>query len=159
MYCCLLLFITGVCHSQINNSAAYVLPKIAIGVNDFEDVLTENQEEELTEMMLNYEKVTSNEIAFVSVSSLGPYENIDDFALKLAQKNGLGKLQKNNGIIIVLSKTLRVFRIQNGEGIGDKLTDAETGLIIEETIIPNFKSGKYFEGIRDGIIRIKKELE
>jgi uncharacterized protein len=50
-------------------------------------------------------------------------------------------------------------RIHNGYGIENVLTDAKTRYIIDNSFIPKFKEGKYFEGTRDGIIAIIQELK
>jgi uncharacterized protein len=66
----------------------------------------------------------------------------------------LEKKNKNNGIVIGLSKGHRTIRISNGYGIEPILSDKETKKIIDEIIIPEFKNERYYEGIRKGILKI-----
>lgn len=151
-------FILTSCHSQPKNEDYETLPKVTQIVNDFEAILDEKQEAQLHEMLYQYELKTTNQIVIVTVASIKPYENLFDFSLALAQKTGAGTKEKNNGIMIVLSKNLRKIQIQNGDGIRDKLTNEETKKIIDEVIIPEFKKGNYSEGLKKGILEIQREL-
>lgn len=127
-------------------------------INDFENILSDKEEEKLSKMVMDHEKTTSNEIAVVTVSTIEPYSEMFEFSLAIANKWKVGKAAKNNGVLIVVSKTLREIRIQNGLGISERLSDEETKLIIDKYMIPAFKKGKYFQGIEKGLNAIMKEI-
>lgn len=128
-------------------------------VNDFEDILTEQEEQELTRMIMAHEALTTDQISIVTLTSITPYDNIYDYSLALANYWGVGQKGKNNGILIALRTEHREIRIQNGSGIEDRLTDAETQAIIEDVIIPRFKDDAYYEGLREGLEAIIGELQ
>ena len=48
-------------------------------------------------------------------------------------------------------------RINNGDGIETKLSDAETKDIIDNIIIPEFKKGNYFQGLRNAIVETTRD--
>ena len=134
-------------------------PKPTGYVNDFENILTDAEEKELTTLIKELESQTSDQISIVTLTSLEPYDNIDDYSLDLANYWGIGQKDKNNGILIAIGKELRKIRIQNGFGIEKRLTDAETKRIIDEVMVPEFKNDKYFEGIKKGVEAIIQELK
>jgi uncharacterized protein len=139
-------------------SDSTIFPKSVGYVNDFEDILTEEEEKELTTIIKKLESQTTDQISIVTLSSLDPYENIGDYSLDLANHWGVGTKEKNNGILIALGKGLRKISIQNGYGIEKRLTDSETKHIITEVMIPEFKNDKYYEGLTKGIKAIIVEL-
>lgn len=49
-------------------------------------------------------------------------------------------------------------RIQNGFGIEEVLSDAETKSIIDSSFIPEFKKGKYFKGTFEGVLDLMIEV-
>lgn len=148
------------CGSKRNqplNCADYPRP---IGyVSDFENILDSTQVQSLNAILSGYEATSTNEIAVAIVSTIKPAKSMFDYSLQLARCWGVGKKDKNNGILIVISKNLRQIQIQNGKGIEARLTNDETKHIVDSIIIPEMKNGNYYEGLRDGIDAIKKELE
>lgn len=136
-----------------------VLPQPVGYINDFENILTDQEESELTSIIKEHESQTTDQIAIVTLTSLEPYNNIDDYSLKLANYWGVGQKGKNNGVLIALGKGLRKIRIQNGLGIENKLTDSETKKIIGEIMIPEFKNDNYYKGLKLGIEAIIEELK
>ncbi len=135
------------------------LPKIEAIVTDFENVLSNEEEDQLTKIITDFEAKTTNEIAVVTVESIAPYDDIFDYSLDLAKKTGVGKKDKNNGILIVVSASQRKIQIQNGDGILPKLSNEQTKVILEQNIIPEFKEGKYYNGLKNGIAEIIKALQ
>lgn len=136
-----------------------MFPKPTGYVNDFENILTDAEEQELTTLIRELESQTTDRISIVTLTSLDPYDNIDDYSLDLANYWGVGQKDKDNGILIAIGKELRKIRIQNGFGIEKRLTDAETKRIIDEVMIPEFKNDKYYKGLKKGVEAIIQELK
>jgi uncharacterized protein len=136
------------------------VPLKAIGwINDFEHILTSGQIDELDSIIDHFEKETTNEIAIVTIdSSWTTRERFDSFTLDIARKWGIGKKDKKNGILIGISKGLRIIQIQNGYGIEAKLSDAETKKIIDDFILPDFRNANYFEGIKSGLLALMQKI-
>lgn len=126
-------------------------------VNDFEFILTPTEEENLSSILSQYEKKTSVELAVITIDTSWIAKNSFDSLITVFHKSwGVGKKEKNNGIVIGVSKGYRKIRISNGYGIEPILSDNETKKIIDELIIPEFKNGMYYEGLRKGILRISE---
>ena len=52
-----------------------------------------------------------------------------------------------------------MIRIQNGYGIENILTNEETKQIIDNYFIPNFKTGNFFEGTKQGTVELMEKLK
>jgi uncharacterized protein len=152
-----LISVTG--YSQTDKKVDFKFPDYVGYVNDFEGLFTQDQIKELSDIISKYEKETTNEIAIVSITSFAPYETLFDYSLDLANNWGIGKKDKDNGIAIVFGKQIRQIRIQVGYGLEKKLKDEEAKKIIDNIIIPEFKKGDFYTGIRNGLIAIIDEIK
>lgn len=130
------------------------LPKLKREVNDYEFIFTLEQLEKLTLMIREFEKKTTNQIVIVSIKSIGKYSDFDQFAIDLSNYNEVGLKGKDNGLTIVFSKNLRKIRISTGLGTEKILTDEICKKVIDQTIIPEFKNGEYFNGIEKGMTEL-----
>jgi uncharacterized protein len=127
--------------------------------SDYEHIFTEEQIFELDSIISNFERETTNEIAIVTIdSSWTTKDNFDSLTLAIARNWGVGKKEKNNGILIGISTGLRKIRIHNGYGIEKILSDAETKKIIDDIIIPEFQTGNYFEGTKNGLLALMQKI-
>lgn len=127
--------------------------------NDFENILTTEQENTLNQLISNIEKETLLEFAVATIppSYLGVMD-INLYSLELAKSWGIGKKELNNGILIAISKEKRLIRIQVGTGIEKIYSNNQISRVIQETIVPSFKQGGFYEGIYASIIRMTEEL-
>jgi uncharacterized protein len=143
-----------------SDSLALHLPPANEFINDFVELFTDDEIKTLDSLVSAFERTTTVEISVATISStMVKGEDFEDYSLIMMRNWGVGKKDKNNGILIAISPDLRRMRIQNGYGIENVLTDAKTKNIIDNYFIPKFKEGKYFEGTRDGIIAIINELK
>jgi uncharacterized protein len=145
-------------YSQDNNKTNFKFPDYIGNVNDFEGLFTQEQIKELNDIITKQEKETTNEIAIVTITSFEPFNTLFDYSLDLANYWGIGK-KNNNGILIIFGKQIRQIRIQVAYGLEKKLKDKEAKKIIDDIIIPEFKNGDYFTGIKNGLISIIDEIE
>ena len=82
-----------------------------------------------------------------------------DYSLDLGNYWKVGAQHSNKGILLVFGKQIREIRIQVGYGLENKLTNRETKKIIDKIIIPEFKKGDFYAGIKNGIIEIISEIK
>ncbi len=129
-------------------------PKSVGYVNDFEQIFTITQKFQLEKIISEYEKQTTNEIAIITIATIEPYDNMKDFATDISNEWGVGKKETKNGLTILFSKTLKEIRISTGNGTEKILTDKICKDIIDQTMIPEFKNGKYYNGIEKGLVEL-----
>lgn len=124
------LFVTGV-FGVSAGALAYTSPGKPEGyVNDFANVLTTAQQSELERSIEAYEQKTKNELAVVTVPSTGR-DSIESYANALFQEWGIGKKDKDNGVLLLLAIQDRKLRIEVGYGLEGVLTDAASADIIQ----------------------------
>jgi uncharacterized protein len=132
-------------------------PEPAGKVSDFEGLFTMGEEAELTKLIKQHEEKTANQVAIVTITNYEPYPNLGLYTDALGNRWGIGKKDKNNGIVIVLGKELREVYVSTGEGIS--LKDDKLQSIIDSVMIPEYKKERYYEGTRKGLEAIIGELE
>ncbi|HRP89851.1 MAG TPA: TPM domain-containing protein [Edaphocola sp.] len=124
-------------------------------VNDFANVLSSSENEQLEKTLEAFNDSTSNEIAIVTLKSVGAYD-IASYTFELGNKWGIGKKGKRNGVLILAAIDDRKIWIATGYGLEGALPDALVGRIIRNEILPFFRSGNYYQGFSNGIVQIIK---
>lgn len=115
-------------------------------VNDFADVISEENEQEIMKIGADLYEQTSAQIVVVTVESLDGYE-VNDYALELGRKWGVGSKETNNGVVLLLSVNDRKVTIQVGYGLEGCLTDAGTGRILDDYAIPYLSNDDFSTGL------------
>lgn len=127
-------------------------------VNDYTQTLTTDELAALEQKLVAFDDSSSTQIAVVVINDLEGYD-VADYAVRLAEKWGIGQQEKNNGIVLLASLGDRKVSIQTGYGMEGALPDAIARRIIEIAIKPNFKQGDYYTGLdqaTDAIIAFTK---
>lgn len=124
-------------------------------VNDFTGTLSSDQQQKLEQKLVAFDDSSSTQIAIAIVRSVGDYD-INEYALELGRKWGVGSSGKNNGIMIVVALGDRKISIQTGYGLEGVLPDIYAKRIIENEIKPGFKAGNYYAGLDAGTTAIIK---
>lgn len=128
-------------------------------VNDYEKIFTPSQAIWLDSVFNQFEKESSFEIALVTIDSAWTSkEQFDSFVNDLMECWGVGKKEKQNGMLIGISTSLRRVRISNGIGTRKQLSDETTKAIIDNVMIPEFKNAAYFRGTEKAVAEIIKGL-
>jgi len=124
-------------------------------VTDIADLLSTDEEERLERWLWQTESRTGVEIAVVTIGSVRDYpgtpnRSIESFATALFNAYGIGNRPANNGILLLIAKDDRDLRIELGAGYPlSRNTDAKR--IIDNVIVPRFRTGNYAEGVTEGI--------
>lgn len=101
---------------------------------------------------------TSAEVAVAVVPSIGDM-TIEDFSEKVFTRWGLGKSDKDNGVLLLISPDSREVRIQTGYGAEGVLPDITCGHIIKTAIIPNMREGNLDAAVDDATRMISGIME
>lgn len=149
-----LLLITVCVDAQIKNGIPQK-PAVSEGlVHDYTKTLTSEQESYLENKLQSYDKSTSNQVAVVLIPTTGG-NSIEEAALGILRSWGVGgQADLDNGIVLLVAKDDRKMRIEVGYGLEGAITDYTASSIIENNIVPNFKSGNYYRGLDEAIDKI-----
>lgn len=115
-------------------------------VNDFTNTLSTDQLRMLESKLVAYDDSTSNQVAIIIINSLEGYD-IAQYGAEISQKWGIGNEEKNNGVLLLVALNDRKVNISTGYGLEGAITDAHSKRIIQNYIVPNFKTGDYFTGL------------
>ncbi len=115
-------------------------------VNDYANILNDNEERALEQKLVAYDDSTSTQIALVTIETLNGNE-IAGYSFQLAEKMGIGRKDKNNGILILVAMKEHKMYIATGYGMEGVVTDALAKRIIENYMKPNFRKNNFYKGI------------
>jgi len=121
-------------------------------VNDYTNILSNEQVLSLENKLVDFHRQTSTQIAIVIVRDLGGYDRAD-YTFRLAEKWGVGQKGKDNGIVIMVKpKTAasdgQAF-IAVGYGLEGAVPDATAKRIIDNEMTPELKKNNYFAGLNN----------
>jgi uncharacterized protein len=124
-------------------------------VNDYAGVLSPGTRSEVEYLSEEIEKKTGAELVVVTIDTTSPLA-IEQYAVELFQEWGIGKAEKDNGILILMAVKDRKVRIEVGYGLEGAVTDLQSKIIIEDLMIPAFRKGGYDLGVASGAVMIAK---
>lgn len=148
-----LLFLLAICSLGAAAAAPQDLPHHIGKVNDFAALLDPSQRDALEAQLADLERATSAEVAVVTVVSLGG-RSVEEYATELFNAWGIGKRDRDNGVLVLVAVQDRAVRIEVGYGLEGILPDGLAGSLIRERFLPRFRDGDYRTGILDGTTRI-----
>src|SRR3989344_5115848 len=114
------------------SAMAFAVPAKPVSfVNDYAGILTSEQKTALETKITAFEKSTTNEIAVVTIPSLDG-DTIENAAQDIFTRWGIGKKEKSNGVLLLISSADRQTRIHTGYGVEGDLTHLGTHYIHDE---------------------------
>jgi len=147
---CLLLFLSS---SVCSKAQEVSFPSPSGYVVDQSGIIDSASKSRLEAWILELKQKTGAEIAVVTVDSTEPL-TIEDYAVKLFQRFGIGQKSKDNGVLLLVAYKDRHMRIEVGYGLEGAVTDATSSRIINSIMTPEFKAGRFSEGIEKGTAAI-----
>lgn len=134
-----------------SSAFAYASPGEPTGyVNDFAGVLSSETVTALNTELETFTKETGGEIAVAVVPSLDG-DDIESYANALFREWGVGGVEENNGVLLLVAIEDRDVRIEVGYGYEGVVPDAYASRIIRDDILPSFREGDYDAGVKNGI--------
>jgi len=85
-------------------------------------------------------------------------EPIEDYSIRVAEAWRIGTKGKDNGVLVTVAVDDRAVRIEVGGGLEGGLTDAQASRIVRGTIVPEFREGRYGDGLYDAGVQILSAL-
>ena len=123
-------------------------------VNDFAGTMPPQSRDYLENKLDGFNQKTSTQITIVTVKSLFGYDKAD-YAVKLAEKWGIGQKGKNNGILVLVKPKTATERGEVYVAVGYGLEGVVPDIVARQTIVANeflpaFKQGDYATGLDRG---------
>ncbi len=134
------------------------VPALTGHVIDQTGTLTAEQKATLEQTLSAFEARKGSQLAVLMVASSAP-EEIEQYALRVAEQWKLGRKKIDDGAILVVAKNDRAMRIEVGYGLEGALGDLTSKRIISEIILPRFKGQDFYGGITAGVEQIIRVVD
>lgn len=128
---------------------AFAAPSQDMMVVDNGEMLSDQEEREISEMLYSINRQTGIEYLVYTIKSLNG-EDIETCANRLFRTAGLGDKEKDNGLLLLISYDDRKFRLEVGYGLEGDIPDTQAANIIN-TMTPYFKEGNYGDGVKAAV--------
>lgn len=142
----------------VGPAAAQTFPPLSGRVVDQANLIPPQQEAELTRRLESLERSNSRHLVVATVPDLQGYP-IEDYGYRLGRAWGIGQHEANNGAILLVAPTERQVRVEVGYGLEPILTNAFTGFVVRDRILPRFRADDYAGGIAAGIDSLVTQLQ
>jgi uncharacterized protein len=135
-------------------------PPLTGRVVDQADLLSPEQEQQLTQRLEALQRASSRQLVVATVPSLQDLP-IEDYGYQLGRAWHIGQQGANNGIILLVAPNERKVRIEVGYGLEGIVTDALSSQIVNQQILPHFRTNPpdYAGGILAGADALIQQLQ
>ena len=125
-------------------------PRMQGSVTDTAGLLTAGESSSIEQKLNALRERTGTQIAVLTVNTTGS-RDIESYAEKVFSQWRLGRINIDDGILLLVASDDRAMRIEVGYGLEGAVSDAVANRILKDYFIPNFKMGNYAGGINDTV--------
>jgi uncharacterized protein len=143
-----LAFFLSLCFA---GAAEVIPPRPANHFNDFAGVVRPETATQLNRELADFERETSNQIVVAIYPRMQSASSIEDYTVRVAEQWGVGQKDRKNGVVLFVFPESRDVRIVTGYGLEGSLPDALAKQIIENEIVPRFRTGDFDGGLAAGV--------
>jgi len=137
---------------------AQTFPPLSGRVVDAAKLLSPEQVAQLTQLSAQVEQASSRQLVVATIPDLQGYP-IEDYGYQLGRAWKIGQKDANNGILLIVAPKEHKVRIEVGYGLEPLMTDALSGMIVDDVILPKFRAGDIPGGIMAGAQEIAEQLK
>lgn len=112
---------------------------------DTAGMVSEEDRQQITAIGEELRNKTKAEIVVVTVDTLGGAD-IETYSTEIVRRWGIGDAKLNNGVLLLIAKADRKFRIEVGYGLEGEITDGRAGAILD-AMKGAFRQENYSAGI------------
>lgn len=130
-------------------------------VSDFANLLPPEAEARVAAKIQSVRDETGVHIVVATMDRIADYGaadlSIEAYAKLLFNTWGIGDAARNDGILILIAREDRVTRIALGSAY-DPVYDGRASRVVDTAILPEFRNGRYAEGIEAGVASTVQRL-
>jgi uncharacterized protein len=134
-------------------AAEVAVPELTGRVVDQTGTLSASDIDTLTQRLKDLQTRKGSQVAVLIVPTTQP-ETIEQFSIRVAEAWKIGRKKIDDGALLVVAKDDHKLRIEVGYGLEGALPDVTARRIIDEIIVPHFRSNDFAGGISAGVDRI-----
>ncbi len=121
-------------------------PTLQYWVTDLVGVLSESEVVDIEDNCIEVFDATGAQMAVLIVNTTQP-DGIDLFAVKTFEQNKLGQAGRDDGLLIVISTSEYLWRIEVGYGLEGVLPDSLVGSIADAHLEPFLNQSDFYQGL------------
>ncbi len=126
-------------------------------ISDYSGIVPDSTEQQLNALLKDLQQKTEAQIAVVVIPSTEGVP-VADYAVEFGQKWGVGKKEKDYGVVFLVAVKDRKMFIATGYGVEGILPDGKVGRIRDQNITPFFRKGEMAKGIVNGTLALAQEI-
>lgn len=111
-------------------------------IYDEDNIINDKTEKKLNKMLVELEKKTGAEFAVISVKSLLD-NSIETYSNTVFNELSIGKSGKDNGVLLLFSRSDKKVRLEIGRGLEGCLNDSKCGRILDNYFVPYREKDNY----------------
>ena len=134
------------------------VPPLKSRVTDLTGTLNAQQRASLEQTLAEFEARKGAQLAVLIVPTTQP-ETVEQYAVRVEEAWKLGRKGVDDSVLLVVAKDDRKLKFEIGYGLEGVLPDAIAKRIIENDIVPRFREGDFYGGIRAGMDRVMRVVE
>ncbi|MEY4617062.1 MAG: hypothetical protein RJB66_2022 [Pseudomonadota bacterium] len=134
-------------------AADFVVPSLREPIQDEAHLFSAEAKTQAERLIREVETSGKAQIQVLTLPDLQGYP-IEEASLKIVESWKLGTQEKDNGVLLLVSKQERKLRIEVGQGLEGELPDVIAKRIIARVIKPYFSSGRLDAGLNEGLIAV-----
>jgi uncharacterized protein len=120
-------------------------------VTDKAGVIAPDVTARLETRLADFERETSNQFLVYTQSAVPDGTTLEEYTVACAQAWKAGQTQRKNGMIFFVFPGSRKARLEVGYGLEGAMPDALARRVLDEQVIPRFRTGDYSGGISAGV--------
>ena len=133
-------------------------PKPTQFVSDRAGILSPQTIAALNSRLEAFERDTSNQVIVATFPNVPDGYVLEDFTQRTAEAWGIGQKKDDNGVALFVFPNDRRTRIEVGYGLEGALPDAIAKRIIENEMLPAFRTGDFDSGVSRGVNAILQAI-
>ena len=127
-------------------TAQVAIPTLDNGVMDETGILTNSERNALNQKIMQFEADTGSQIAVLIIPTLDG-EDIVDYTVRVIEDWQLGRKNIDDSVLLFVALNDRKMRIEVGDGLEGAIPDLAAMMILEDHLMPAFRSENYGAGI------------
>ncbi len=129
---------------------ALEIPELRGRVMDRADLLPPDRERMLEGRLARFEQEKGTQVVVHTTPSLEGLD-VETYSIRVAEAWRIGRKKLDDGVILTIAPNERKVRIEVGYGLEGAIPDALASRIIQEEILPSFRTGRFADGIERGV--------
>ncbi len=160
---CLLFALSSISCSSSGGTKAEIMGSSSAAkeqyVTDAANLLSREQMEEISALLEEHNQKGLGRIYLCIIEGLPEGKTIEEYSYEKINEKPRRADEKRDKILIAVAMQNRTLRIETSQDVWPVLTDEYCKKITSEVMIPKFKQGEYYQGIKDGITNLLHKLE